>query len=340
MKAQMYSTRPDVERKILSILKILGSMQKPVGSHVISQRLKEAGIDLTERAVRYHLQITDERGLTQLISDRDGRIITEKGIRETANAMVGDKVGFAISRIELLAFRTNFDYETRTGVVPVNISIFDQEKFPAALTVMRPVFEKGLCVSSLVTTAAGGQMLGDIFIPPGKIGLASVCSIVINGTLLKAGIPMDSRFGGILQMQDNKPTRFCEIIHYNGSSLDPSEIFIKAKMTSVGSVIQTGTGEILANFREIPALCRPIADQVLDGLRKAGMGGVIVMGQTSDVVCEVPVDLNRVGIVLLGGLNPVAAAHEAGFEADNRSMSAVIDYNKLRPFQDIFDAYQ
>jgi len=64
-----------------------------------------------------------------------------------------------------------------------------------------------------------------------------------------------------------------ELIHYAGCSLDPTEIFIMAKMTSVEEVARRGEGNILANFREIPALCRPIAEQVITKLKKAGIGG-------------------------------------------------------------------
>jgi repressor of nif and glnA expression len=75
------------------------------------------------------------------------------------------------------------------------------------------------------------------------VGLATVCSIVTNGVLLKAGIPIDSRFGGILQVQNDKPVRFTEIIHYDGSSLDPSEIFIKARMTAINTLLLQEMGK-------------------------------------------------------------------------------------------------
>ncbi|MDP2917181.1 MAG: NrpR regulatory domain-containing protein, partial [Dehalococcoidia bacterium] len=313
----------------LSILKVLRSLQKPAGARIIERHLKDYGILLGERAVRYHLRLMDERGLTELVGKRDGRIITEKGLNEIKSAMVKDKVGFAIAKIEMLSFRTNFDYENRRGAVPVNVSIFPKENFKKALLAMRPVFERGYCVSQLVATADSGQRLGDILVPDGRVGLATVCSIVINGTLLKAGIPMDSRFGGILQINNGKPTRFTEIIHYNGCSLDPSEIFIKAKMTSVREAVSTGNGEILANFREVPAICMPVVNRVLEELRTAGLGGVIVSGSLSENVCEIPVDPNKIGLVLVGGLNPVAAAQEVGIVAENYSMSTVVEYRDL-----------
>lgn len=322
----------EVERKVLSILKILSDSQEALGARVVARRLKDLGVELGERAVRYHLKLMDERGLTRLVG-RDGRLITESGIEELKSALVGDKVGFVISKIELLAFRTNFGLHRHTGWVPVNVSFFPEEDFEKALQVMKPIFSAGLCVSELVALAQEGQMLGELIVPRGKIALATVCSIVVNGALLKAGVPMDSRFGGILQIRNHKPLRFVELIHYAGSSSDPSEVFIRAKMTSVTEVAKKGDGKILANFREIPELCRPIAEEVVAKLKEAGLGGVLVMGNTSEPVCEIPVELNRVGIILLGGLNPVAAAEEAGIEAENHAMSTVMEYQDLIKFE-------
>ncbi len=329
-----FESQQDVERKILTILKVLSNTQGPAGSRLIAKKLTAHGVDLSERAVRYHLKLTDERGLTRLVRDRDGRIITEKGVREIESALVNDKIGFVISRIELLAYRTNFDYETQSGTLPVNVSFFPETKFGKALQLMAPAFEKNLCVSRRVAVAEGGKRLGEAIVPSNYIGLATVCSIVINGVLLKAGIPMDSKFGGVMQMLNNQPVRFTDIIHYNGSSLDPSEIFIKAKMTAVRDVVKSGGGSILANFREIPAICRPTADAVIDGLHNIGFNGVLAMGETSSKVCETNVELNKVGLILTGGLNPVAAAVEAGFESDNHSMSTVLDYGELKDYRE------
>ncbi|MFP3975027.1 MAG: DUF128 domain-containing protein, partial [Dehalococcoidia bacterium] len=316
------------------ILKVLGDCKEPLGARVISHRLDNYGVKLGERAVRYHLKLTDERGLTEA-AGRDGRLLTDRGREELRNALVEDKVGFAISRIELLAFRTDFDYERRSGHIPVNVSFFPKEKFRRAVHAMKPAFQAGLAVSDLVAVAHEGEQLGDLLVPEGSIGLATVCSIVINGCLLKAGVPMDSRFGGILEIQDGKPVRFVELIHYSGSSLDPSEVFIKARMTSVKQAAKEKDGRILANFREIPSACRGTAENVVSKLREAGLGGMLMMGNTSEPVCKIPVELNRIGLILIGGLNPVAAAREAGIEADNRAMTTVMEYQSLTKFEEI-----
>ena len=318
----------DAKRKVIAILKVLQDSKEPLGARVIAQRLKSYGIELGERAVRYHLKIMDERGLTRLVG-RDGRLITDAGAEELKRALVRDKVGFAISRIELLAFRTNFDPNRRAGLVPVNVSFFPEERFAEALEIMKPVFERGLCVSDLVFTARAGEKIGDTIVPKGKTALGTVCSVVINGTLLKAGIPMDSRFGGIIEIKNHKPLRFVELINYAGSSMDPSEVFIRARMTSVLDVVKKGEGKLLANYREIPALCRPVVENVVTQMKEVGIGGLLIMGNASEPVCEIPVELNRIGVVLLGGLNPVAAAEEAGIETDSHAMSTLISYQSL-----------
>ena len=325
----------DVERKVISIMRILNDSDGPLGSRIIARRLKDCGVELGERAVRYHLKLMDEHGLTQLMGRRDGRVLTERGIEEVGSALVKDKVGFAISRIELLAFRTDFDLNKRTGSVPINISIFPKQRFSKALQVMKAVFASGFCISDLVAVAQEGDLLGETVIPRGKVGLATVCSVVINGILLKLGVPIDSKFSGILQIRNSKPLRFVELIKYSGCSLDASEIFIMARMTSVLKAIREGEGKILATYREIPAPCQHIAEETMTKMKEAGLGGVLVIGGNSEAVCEIPVEPNRIGMVVINGLNPVATAVEAGVEVENHGMSTVIEYKKLVKFEEL-----
>jgi repressor of nif and glnA expression len=229
------------------------------------------------------------------------------GIEEISNARVRDKVGLAISRIEILAFHTSFDPSTGKGLLPVNISLFPESVFGDSVRIMAPVFEAGYAVSPLVAVARPGQRLGQFAIPSGKVGLATVCSLVVNGVLLKNGIPMDSKFGGILQVKKGKPLRFVELIYYSGSSLDPSEAFIRGRMTSIQDVIDQGEGKILANFREIPSPCMDNARDIVEKLKKADIKGVLKTGETGEPVCQIPVDIHKVGMILIGGLNPIAS---------------------------------
>lgn len=325
----------DIERKVLLILKILNENSASQGARVIARKMKEHDVQLSERTVRYHLKLMDERGLTQLVGRRDGRIITSLGLDEISNARVRDKISLSISRIDVLSFKTTFDIEKRRGLVPVNISFFPQKQFSKALHVMKPVFKKKIAVSELVAIASAGKKLGDVVVPEGKIGLATICSILINGVLLKHGIPIDSKFGGILQVRNGNPLRFVELINYAGSSLDPSEIFIRGKMTSVREVVKKGEGKILANFREIPSLSRSLVENIIADFKNAGIGGTLSIGTVGNPICQTDVDINKVGMILVGGLNPVAAAYEEGLDVDNKAMSTVMEYEDLRSIEEI-----
>jgi repressor of nif and glnA expression len=321
----------ETERKIIAILKVLSESTESLGSIHIARELERHGIFLSQRAVRYHLRITDERGYTQPMG-HDGRMLTGQGLEELKMALVPEQVGFISEKLELLAFYTTFDPKTRTGQVPINTSIIDQSDFNRAVEAMSESFSAGLSVSDLVATAAEGEKLGSVVVPKGKVGLATVCSVIINGVLLKAGIPTESRFGGVLEVRDSKPRRFVAVINYAGTSLDPSEQYIRASMTTVNETARNGQGKILANYREMPAPSRAIAQEAINSLKEAGIHGVYALGNASEPICQIAIGLNRVGMVLLGGLNPVAAAVEAGIEIDNIAESGMIEFNQLTSF--------
>ncbi len=160
-----------------------------LGSLATCHILKDHGVELGERAVRYHLKLMDERGLTRLVGQRDGRVLTDEGNMEIGEARVKDKVGFAISKIELLSFRTNFNVASQTGMVPVNVSYFSKEIFPAALKLMEPAFKAGLCVSDLIAVAREGKRLGEFLVPRGKMGLAMeiILAPIIGEMVAKRG---------------------------------------------------------------------------------------------------------------------------------------------------------
>jgi repressor of nif and glnA expression len=324
----------DTEKKVLMILKILSESYEPLGSTAIARKLEERGLSLSERTVRYHLRIADEKGYTRPMG-RDGRMITERGLEELREALAPEQLGFIQDKLELLAFNTTFDPKTRSGLFPINTSLFDKQIFPDAVRVMRDAFKAGLCVSQLVAVAREGQKLGDVVIPDGKVGLATVCSVIVNGVLLKHGVPVDSKFGGVLEIKDSQPKRFVAIINYGGTSLDPSEQYIRARMTTVCQAAKTGNGKILANFRELPAPARPIVEQVAADLKEAGINGVYALGNTSEPVGQISVGTNRIGMALLGGLNPVAAAVESGIEVDNIAESGMLSYQELISYREL-----
>ena len=318
----------DVERKIVSILNILKDAQKPLGSRILSRRLKEQGFDLTERTVRYHLRIMDERGLTQSHGIA-GRVITEEGIEETNNALVSDKVGMIISKVDALSHLTTFDAETQNGDIILNVSLIPKERLKKALEIVKETFEAKLGFTNLLAIAHEGETLGGLIIPGGMAGLGTVCSLTINGILLNNCIPVYSKFSGILKVENSQPMRFIELIYYDASSLDPAEIFIKSKMTNVRCAVESGNGEVLAGFREFPAVCLNDVMAIVEKLEKIGMSGVTAIGKPSQPVLEIPVSIGCVGMVVLGGLNPLAAVEEAGIKTENKALCDMVNFNLL-----------
>lgn len=325
----------DVERKVITMLKLLGEARAPLGARVMSRMLRDYDIELTERAVRYHLKLMDGRGLT-FEQDRHGRVITDKGREELANALVTDKVGFVIAKIDSLTYQTDFDVDTKRGNVVLNLSFIPEEDFPRALKVMAPVFAARLCLSPRVAVAAAGDKVGSVTVPHGKVGLGTVCSVTLNGILSKMAIPVESRFGGILQVVSGRPVRFTELITYEGSSVDPLEIFIKSNMSSVIEAADTGNGKILAGFREVPAVCMDEVRDLFEKLKTLDIVGLLAMGRSGQPLFEVPVPVGRCGIVIAGGLNPLAAVGEAGIEAEDSALATLALYEDLEPFADVW----
>jgi repressor of nif and glnA expression len=319
----------DVERKEAAILKVLSDSPQPLGGRILARRLNDLGIDLGERAARYHLKLMDERGLTHPVGRKDGRVITKSGIEELGSALVTDRMGLVTARIGTLTYRSSFDLERCLGEVPINVSLFSQEEFSHAKGLMKEAFLAGLGIGDLIAIATEGERLGDVSVPAGKVGLATISHIVVCGILLRAGIPAEPRFGGILQIQNHEPLRFVDIIEYAGCSLDPSEAFVAGRMTSVTKTAREGNGKILASFCEIPAVARVKAEAIIKELETASIKGLMILGRTSESVFQFPVATNRVGLVLADGLNPVAAAVEAGIKVVNHAMSGVIDSGKL-----------
>lgn len=324
----------DAENKLITILKILSESSEPLGSITIARRLEKEGIFLSERAVRYHLRIADERGYTRP-AGHDGRTITSIGQQEVKDALAPQHLGFVREKLEMLAYQTTFDPVKRTGQLSINTSLFDTDKFRKALDAMKGAFDSGLCVSKLVAVASEGEKLGSVVVPHGKTGFATVCSVVINGVLLKAGVPTEFKFGGVLEIRNWNARRFVGIIDYAGTSLDPSEQFIRARMTSVGASARTGNGKVIGVFRTLPAPAREVLEEKIALLDEAGIHGVFAVGNTSEPLCQIAVPLNRIGVVQLGGLNPVAAAVEAGIEIESIAESGFIDFGELQSFEEL-----
>ncbi len=326
--------------KILhAILSVLDTYPTVVGSRELSKQLKQHGVELTERTVRYYLKMLDEQGYTMRFG-KEGRKITVLGREELKHSLVSDKVGFIISKIETLSYLTTLDMVTMEGDVILNISFFPRKKLRVALELLKPVFSSTYVMSDRVILAREGEKIGDVCVPKGMVGLGTICSVTINGIFLKAGIPITSRFGGVVETANGKPRRFLSLISYDGSSLDPLEVFIKSKMTAVCAAAAGRAGRILASFREIPVVCMEKAKKLAQTMENRGIRGILLIGAPNKPLLEVPVGIDKVGVVIVGGLNPVAVLEEQEITTESKAMSTLYDYSRLLPFNDFARSYR
>ncbi|MBN1691511.1 MAG: DUF128 domain-containing protein [Dehalococcoidia bacterium] len=325
----------DVERKITAILQILSDSRSPMGSRNISRLLAEKGIRLGERAVRYHLKIMDERGMTRSAGHKDGRTITGPGLEELRNSLVTDKIGFINTKIERLAYQTTAGLRSGTGVAPIDISFFRKEDYSRTLRTMLPVFEAGLCSSGKVAVATEGGKLGDVVVATSQVALATLSSVAVNGCLLKSGIPAQARFSGLLQIREGQPLRFVDLIKFSGSTMDPSDIFLNGRMTDVTGASVNGEGKVLASYHEIPTLSTGKARELLHKMQNSGLISFATLGKPGERLYEVPFNPEKVGLVIMSGLNPAAAAAESGIDVSSQAMCGMMEVARLKPVKEL-----
>jgi len=317
-----------IEKKELAILRLLEKAGGAVASSRLLDNLLAMGYEVSERTVRYYFQDLDRRGLTEN-HGKKGRSITELGREELDSARVFDKVGFLSARIDQLAYRMSFDPARKSGTVIANISIVEADQLYRLVGQIQRVFESGYGMGGLMALFGPGEKVGGVLIPGGMLGMATVCSITLNGILLGHGVPAHSDFGGLMEIRDHKPARFVEIIKYEGTSLDPLEIFIKSGMTNVLGAIESGNGRIGVGFRELPSDSREKVLKLDKQLKKIGLGGFMMVGWPGQPLLEVPVGEGRIGAIVIGGLNPAATLEEAGVNVGSRALAGMIEYERF-----------
>jgi hypothetical protein len=312
----------------LALLNVLKDSNQPLSSARINEELQGRGLDISERTVRLYLQELNAEGLTTRAGRRSHQI-SATGLAETQSSQIIERVGFLSAKIDQMTYRMDFDLGTKSGTVVINVTVAEPRHVLANLPLISKVYAYGYAMGDLVTLLAPGEKIGHIEIPSGMVGVGTVCSITLNGVLLKYGIPANSRFGGLLEIKDRKPTRFVEIIMYDGTSLDPLEIFIRSGMTDYLGAVTTGSGRIGASFREFPAESRSMVEDLAHRLGDIGLGGFMRIGKPGQTVLEIPVGEGRVGAIVIGGLNPVAIIEENGVRVHSRALAGLIDFSRL-----------
>lgn len=323
-------------RKRLAILEVLRVADSPLSSTRIAEILIDQGYDISERTIRLYLQQLDQECLTRNEGKR-GRRITDAGRSELGASTLLQRVGYLSTRIDQMTYRMNFDLALRSGTVIVNTTVVHPDDLLRYWATMGRVFELGYAMGTLVglVRAHDSDTGIGIEVPDGMIGLCTVCSVTLNGVLLKHGVPTRSIFCGLLELVQGEATRFTELINYDGTTLDPLEVFIRSGMTNYTQAVTSGNGCIGAGFREVPADSYELVRNLADKLDRIGLGAFLRIGRPGQTLFNIPVREGACGAVVIGGLNPVAILEEDGHRVQGRALSGLMEFNRLFPFHEL-----
>ncbi len=274
-------------KKPQAVLALLLDRGAPMTAVQVADALRANGHTISERAARLYLMETDRAGFTHSLGSRRGRVLTDKGRAEISSSRVMRRVGFLSARIDRMTFAMNFDLPRRSGSVVVNVSLAEPKAFVACMDEVLQVFAKGYAMGRRAGLLSAGARIGGLIVPPGQVGLCTVCSVTLNGVLLKHGIPTFSRFGGLIELDHGKATRFVDIICYDGTTVDPLEIFIRGGMTDYRGAITTGCGRIGASYREFPVESRDLVQSLSADMDDIGLGALLELGHPGQPVLDV-----------------------------------------------------
>lgn len=325
------------QKKRLAILDALSRSGQVLSSTRITELLTGQDIDISERSVRLYLCELDAEGLTENLGRR-GRIITEKGKHEADASRVLEGIGLLSGKIDSMAYQMDFDPALRRGSVVINISIIPINEFTVERSkLIGKVFMKGYSMGTMLALFAPGESCGGYTVPAGHVGIGTVCSITLNGVLLRRGVPTTSRFGGLIELHNGAPVRFSDIIHYDGTSIDPLVVFIRSGMADYIGAVTTGNGRIGASFREFPADSVEAVQSISKQLETLGLGSLLSLGSPGQSLYGVPVGPQRVGAIIIGGLNPMSIFEETGLRVRSSALSGLVDFNNLFHYSELKD---
>ncbi len=234
---------------------------------------------------------------------------------------------FTLARIENLMQQVSLDTARMEGKIITNTSLVKKENLEETLHIFYDTIQSGLAVCPVIKLEdeAGGH----------SVKIKTACSLTISGVLLKHGIPIRPKGGGIIEVTEREPSRFTDMLMYWATTIDPIDVLTVQGLTDITGMMRTGNGKILGNLQEAPMLARDCIEEVLDQLASVEFTGVLELGEPNMDVLGVSVERDHLGIALVGGTNLVAAAREEGIVIEHESISDLTDISEMRHIEDI-----
>lgn len=236
--------------------------------------------------------------------------------------------------IEDFAMQVTFNPAECTGKVIYNLALIKNEDFEYATSIIRDAYKTGVSVSGLVKFTQSGERVGDFKVPDGTTAICTVCSTTFDGILIRRGVPLNPIGGGVVEIENRAPIRFTHIIQYEHTTIDPLQVLISQKTTSINNVMRKGSGNILANIREFHMEAEPLVGSVLDELSGSSFSGILEVGMPNVPLLGVPVSPQFVAIAAVGGTNAMAAIREGGRWVQIQAMKGMIDVGEMTEIRD------
>jgi global nitrogen regulator NrpRII len=241
---------------------------------------------------------------------------------------------FVDHSIEDYAMQVTFDPAEGTGNVVYNLSLIKNEDYEYAVSILKDAYKTGVSVSGMVKFYRSGENVSGFVVPVGCTAICTICSITFDGLLIRRGVPINPIGGGVVEIENRSPIRFTHIIHYEYTTIDPLQVLISQKITSVNNVMRKGSGNILANIREFHMEAEPLVGMVLDELSNSSITGILEVGMPNLPLLGVPVSPQYVGIAAVGGTNPMAAIREGGRWVNTQAMKGMMDISDMEEIRD------
>jgi repressor of nif and glnA expression len=242
---------------------------------------------------------------------------------------------FVNHTIEEYAMQVTYDPVAGTGRVVYNLSLVRTPDLAPVLEVVRTACRSGVCASDQVRIVREGETIDGFPVPEGQTGICTLCSVTLDGILLNRGVPLHPIGGGVVEIVNRVPRRFTHLIHYDETTIDPLQVLIAEEISSVSEVIRSGNGTILANIRECHMEAEPLVAELLDDLGDSRFVGVLEVGLPNSPLLGVQISPQYMGVVAVGGTNPMAAVREAGYTVGTRAMRGVIDAAEMTSIEQL-----
>jgi repressor of nif and glnA expression len=229
-----------------------------------------------------------------------------------------EKISLVLSKSLNLIQQVNFDVEKQKGDIIANISYVHRDNIDRALSIMEDTYNSNPKFINPYYKLVEHPEKDDM------VGIATICSLSIDGILINNGIMSNPTYSGLLELTE--PPLFIDLISYNGTTLDPHKIFLSKNMTSITG--GDGPSKILASVKEIPYVARDHAVELLEILNNIGFS-IYKIGKPREFVYNSKVENYNFGVITGGGLNSIGAVKESGVPIQVKALEKMMPFEKM-----------